>query len=111
MRQFEKTSAENDPFQLKGRPRSSLRREVIDQKIRNDLLCSACQSIFGPHHGFNQFGVSTTQYLHTEYSAFKSAAYAGCYICSLLKQKLELLVENPGTREKKIRNSSRISQV
>ena len=95
-----KARSESDPFQLKERPRSYSPRKVVDERIRNDSLCSACQSILGPHQVFNEFGETDTQSLHKEYSSFDSAVCAGCYICSLLKQKLEFefLVEGPDTR-------------
>ena len=101
--QSKKASAKNDPFQLKERPRSYLHNRVVDERIRNDSLCSACQSILGPHQVFDRYGEADTQSLHKEYSSLDSAASAGCYICSLLRQKLEFLVEDPdrGVEENK----------
>jgi hypothetical protein len=93
-----KASAENDPFQSKECPKSYLDRQVVDERIRNDSLCLACQAILGPHQVFNRIGETDTQILHKEYSSLDSAVGAGCYICSLLKQKLEFLVEDTDTR-------------
>jgi hypothetical protein len=95
-----KASAGDDPYQLKERPISYEHRQAVDEQIRNDSLCSACRSILGPHQGFNELGVTGTEILHKEYSSFDNAVCAGCYICSLLKQKLEFLVEDSNTRLK-----------
>jgi hypothetical protein len=103
--QSKKVGAENDPYQLKEHPISGRHRQVVDERIRNDSLCSACQSILDPHQVFDQlgpYGVTDTdeQILHKEYRSFDSAVCSGCYICSLLKQKLEFefLVKDPDTR-------------
>jgi hypothetical protein len=95
-----KASSENNPFQLKERPKPNKYRQVVDERIRNDSLCSACQSILGPHQVFDHIGETDTQILHKDYRSLDSAVCAGCYICSLLKQKLEFLVEDSNTRLK-----------
>lgn len=51
-----KARVENDPFRLKKRLKSYLYRQVVDERIRNDSLCSACQSILGPHQVFDNIG-------------------------------------------------------
>lgn len=77
-------------------PHSQHQREPT-KPCENDNLCAYCQSIFMESQKLDRFGDGEEQQHHPNYKSFKEAVEMGCYICSLIGQKLELLVGEPGS--------------
>ena len=101
IRKPESLAADIDTFQFSKRPISSSTSEVVDEPVRNDSLCSICQSIFTCQHVRDGYGHFIPQLHHSEYGTLQSSAIKGCYICSLLVLRTELLDNGPGTNAEK----------
>jgi hypothetical protein len=59
------------------------------EQVGNEQLCRACQSIFYHSPKFDSYLRTETQELHSSYISFQGAVEAGCYVCSLINQKIE----------------------
>ena len=92
-----------DPFELyrrsgKERYYRSASKELQhehQENFENKQLCAPCQSIFQDHQELDQYGDGKEQKHHSEHAAFKDAVEAGCYVCSLLAQKIALSIPEP----------------
>lgn len=74
-------------------PWAPKRQEHDQGRFENKLLCAACQVVFQNSQKFDQYGDGTEQKHHFEQDSFRDSIATGCYICSLLAQKIECSIQ------------------
>lgn len=62
---------------------------VFNERIKNDFLCQACQSIFQDCRKLDEYGNSEEFDLHNTYDSFTIAIIGECYICNQILHSIK----------------------